>query len=139
MAKEKIKVLFAEDDSMQRQLFDGLLRHYQLEVPSAPQIARRDVENGHQAIEEALKIDYDIIFLDIEMPGKTGIEVLEEIIKEKKDAYVVMISGHSTSDNVKKVLELGAKGFIVKPYRINKITSIIERYMKLKKSEKSAK
>ncbi|MBF0265612.1 MAG: response regulator [Gammaproteobacteria bacterium] len=136
MARKKLKVLFAEDDSMQRQLFDGLLRHYQLEIANSPQIAKKDVETGHEAVAEALKIDYDIIFLDIEMPGKTGIQVLEEIIKEKKDAYVVMISGHSTADNVKKVLELGAKGFIVKPYRINKITTIFDRFMKLKYSEK---
>ena len=71
-----------------------------------------------------------MIFLDIEMPEKDGIQVLKEILGTKSNAYVVMITSHSTEENVHKALELGAKGFIVKPYRFNKLISIIQTYTK---------
>ncbi len=130
MSKKKLNILLADDDAMQRQLFDGILRNYQLESNIAPEIKRVDTLNGEEALKEALEKDYDMIFLDIEMPKKSGMEVLEEILKEKKDAYIVMLTGHGTADNVQQAITKGAKGFIVKPYRINKITSVIDKYIK---------
>lgn len=131
MGIRKLNLLLADDDAMQRQLFNGILRNYQLNSKIAPEINRIDALDGMQAVQFALAKDFDMIFLDIEMPQKSGMQALEEILKEKKQAYIVMLSGHGTTDNVKQAISKGAKGFIVKPYRINKITSVIDKYIQL--------
>ena len=62
------------------------------------------------------------------MPGKNGLEVLQEIKAEFSDLFVAMISGHNSFDNIKRSMELGADGFVVKPYTSIKIREMIDKY-----------
>lgn len=91
------------------------------------------VEDGDQAVEDIKKLNPDLAFLDIEMPGKTGIEVLNIIKESQLNTFPVIISGNSTVDNVKKVISLGAQGFIVKPYSFDKVKQITDKYLGSKK------
>lgn len=70
----------------------------------------------------------DIIFLDIELPKANGHEILKQIRAIKSNAFVVMVSAHSSAENVKTSLGLGASGFIVKPFTAQKIRSVLKRY-----------
>jgi len=70
---------------------------------------------------------YDLAFLDIEMPGLRGLEALPEVMALAPDVRVVMISTQGTLDNVKAAVELGAKGFLVKPYSKQKLEESIRR------------
>ena len=74
--------------------------------------------------------NYPVMFLDIEMPDVNGIELLKEIKQQKPDTYIVMLSGHSSPDNVKESLSNGANGFIMKPCSIQKINESLENYAK---------
>jgi response regulator of citrate/malate metabolism len=69
-----------------------------------------------------------MLFVDIEMPGINGFETLKAILQDSPDQYIVMISAHSTLENVKKAIEYGARGFIVKPYTGAKVRDILEKY-----------
>lgn len=91
------------------------------------------VSDGDQAVEEIKNLNPDLSFLDIEMPGKTGIEVLTIISASQSNTFPVIISGNSTVDNVKKVIQLGAKGFIVKPYSFDKVKQVTDKYIESKK------
>lgn len=91
------------------------------------------VEDGDQALEAIKKLDPDLSFLDIEMPGKSGIDVLTILKASQSKTFPVIISGNSTVDNVKKVIELGAKGFIVKPYSFDKVKQITDKYLESNK------
>ena len=70
----------------------------------------------------------DIVFLDIELPDIDGHEVLKQIKSIKDNAFVVMVSAHSTVENVKEAISSGASGFIVKPFSPQKITTILNKY-----------
>ena len=70
----------------------------------------------------------DVVFLDIELPDLDGNEILRKIKARKSDAFVVMISAHSSVDNVKSAVSNGASGFIVKPFSPQKITNILNKY-----------
>lgn len=70
----------------------------------------------------------DVVFLDIELPDLDGQEILKKIKGVKNDAYVVMVSAHSSVDNVKTAIANGASGFIVKPFSPRKITSVLKKY-----------
>ena len=88
-----------------------------------------EASDGTQALLRHAKLRPDITFLDIDMPGKSGIQVLADILTNNPDAFVVIVSAHSTMDNVKLAIESGASGFVVKPFNVDKFNSIIEKYM----------
>ena len=67
------------------------------------------------------------VFLDIHLGKENGIEILKEIKAIDSDAYVYMLSGDSTVDNVILCKESGAKGFIGKPFAGKQFTDAIEK------------
>jgi|YNPMSStandDraft_2_1061718.scaffolds.fasta_scaffold00014_58 DNA-binding response OmpR family regulator len=81
-------------------------------------------ENGH--------IDSpDVILLDIMMPEMDGFEVLEKLnqIPYCKNTNILMISARNQKDDVLKALKLGAKDFIVKPFKIEKVIEKIKNFV----------
>ena len=118
---DKIKVLVADDVKIMRSLLRSNLSTFECEIVS-------EVDNGEEVTENIRKHHPDIIFLDINMPGKNGLDVLQEIKNEFRDIFVAIISGHNTFDNIKRSMELGADGFVVKPYTAIKIREMIDKY-----------
>jgi len=84
------------------------------------------VENGYQAIEVAKKIFFDVIFIDIKMPGINGVQTFREIKKIDPKAAVIMMTAYSVEDLVKEALEEGAYTIVYKPFDVDKIIAIIE-------------
>ncbi|WP_317205368.1 response regulator [Janthinobacterium sp.] len=72
--------------------------------------------------------DIQIAFLDINMPGLSGIEVMMQMAIARPDCFCVIVTGNSDLRNVMAALELGARGFVVKPYNIKKIADILAKY-----------
>ena len=118
---DKIKVLVADDVRIMRSLLRSNLATFECEIVS-------EVDNGDDVAEQVRHHAPDIVFLDINMPGKNGLDVLQEIKSEFSDIFVAMISGHNTFDNIKRSMELGADGFVVKPYTAIKIREMIDKY-----------
>ena len=77
-------------------------------------------------------------FLNFDLPGtdyqRTRVcgnaRLLGELLAEKPEQYVVMVSGHGTVDNVRRVLGMGAKGFIVKPYTMGRVKDMLVKYIR---------
>ena len=89
-----------------------------------------EAENGVQAVEQAKTHTPDVIFLDIVMPDKDGIEALKEIKQFKQDVKVIMASSVGTSNLLKEALENGAYDFIQKPITLEMVVSLIEKILK---------
>jgi len=87
-----------------------------------------EASSGDAAISAFQKNLPDVVFLDIELPDMDGQEILKKIKSAKQNAFVVMISAHSSVENVKAAISNGASGFIVKPFSPRKITSILKKY-----------
>jgi DNA-binding NarL/FixJ family response regulator len=66
-----------------------------------------------------------VAMLDINLPGKSGIDILNYIKREKKDCRVIMITNHAFDSYRKKCLELGAEHFLDKSADFEKISSIL--------------
>lgn len=81
--------------------------------------------NGSSAVETYKAQKPDLVFLDIVMPEKNGIEATKEIIEFDKNAYIVMASSVGTQGNLKEALKLGAKDFIQKPLDTDQIQKVI--------------
>ncbi len=83
-------------------------------------------ENGYQAIEAAKQIPFDLIFMDIKMPGINGVQTFREVKKINPQAAVIMMTAYSVEDLVREALEEGAYAVVYKPFDMENIVSIIE-------------
>lgn len=83
-------------------------------------------EDGYQAIEAAKQTSFDLIFMDIKMPGINGVQTFREVKKINPQAAVIMMTAYSVEDLVREALEEGAYAVVYKPFDIENIVSIIE-------------
>lgn len=81
---------------------------------------------SQEALEWIKKEYFDVVFLDIMMPGISGIEILEEIKKVSPDTKIIIITGMMIErDFVKKMKGKGAWGCIQKPFKLEEIEKIL--------------
>ncbi len=102
------KILIIEDDQSIYNVYSAelKLRGYEVEHEA----------NGMNAMDSIDKFEPDLILLDIILPGRNGLEILEEIVgrDDLKDIKVLMVTNYGNDSNVKKALELGAEDYILK-------------------------
>lgn len=84
--------------------------------------------DGKDAIEKYKQYNPDLVFMDIVMPVKSGIEAVSEIIKYDKNAKIVMSSSSGTKTHIRKALEAGAFEFIQKPIEENQLLNILNSF-----------
>ena len=87
------------------------------------------VENGYEAIEAARKTHFDVVFMDIKMPGINGVQTFREVKKIDPKAAVIMMTAYSVEDLVKEALEEGAYTIVYKPFDIDRIIALIEELL----------
>lgn len=119
-------VLVVDDDPE----IGGLFRKVLGDSSQSVAVAR----DGYEALEKVSAQKYDLIFLDVKLPGMDGVETLEKIKSISPDSIVVMMSGYSVEEEVKKAMEMGAQDFISKPFEdVDQIMTIEEvaRYLSL--------
>ncbi len=96
-----------------------------------------DVPNGQEAVEKALKINPDLILMDVRMPIMTGYEACEMLKADEKtkDIPVVFLSAKGQEIEVNTGLELGAEEYFLKPFAPDELTKrvneILAKYGKL--------
>ncbi|SFC91515.1 response regulator [Clostridium uliginosum] len=86
-----------------------------------------EAENGRVAIDKYKELKPDIVTMDITMPEMEGIESLQKIIEIDPDAKVIMLSAVGQEDNVKTSIMLGAKTFIVKPFKEEHLLKVLNK------------
>lgn len=110
------RVVLADDEMMMRQVLKAILKSGKFEVVG-------EAVNGNDVLPKCQQHKPDILCLDINMPGKSGIEALQEVRDHFPSLRVIMISGDTSSDTVKEAIALGAQGFIVKPFNATQVLS----------------
>jgi len=92
-------------------------------LPRGVQIV--EAGDGDSAVQLYKQSLADLVFMDITMPGLNGLEALAAIKKFDPDAHVVMLTAESSLDTVVKAKELGADGFIAKPFDAPRLTKLV--------------
>ncbi|MBI5255994.1 MAG: response regulator [Burkholderiales bacterium] len=115
-------VLIADDSGQCRDILRALLRTF------TDGLTIREVRNGQEAIQACLSLNPRVTFLDIDMPEVDGLAALQQIRAKNDDAFIAIVSGRSSADNVRRALTTGANGFVVKPYKPQRILDVLERY-----------
>ena len=120
---KELKVLICDDSILIRKKLKKLLEICQIKIIE-------EAIDGQAAIDKLKTFEPDVIFLDIVMPNKDGIQTLIEIKQITPNVKVVMASSVGTQTNLKKALENGAYDFLQKPITLESLTSIIEKIVK---------
>ncbi len=115
----QLKILVVDDDRVMLTLFVGVLRR---EGYSAIETAK----SGDEALEKLKELSPDVVFLDIEMPGLSGLDALKAIKDMGIRTQVVMVTATPTAQNVLAAKEGGATGFLVKPVSPRKVADAIK-------------
>jgi DNA-binding NarL/FixJ family response regulator len=103
-----IRILVADDHAIVRQ---GLK---QIVADTSDLVVTGEAERGREVLEKVSKDDYDVVLLDITMPDKTGMEVLEELKQIKPDLPVLILSMHPEDQYAIRALRAGASGYVTK-------------------------
>lgn len=119
-----LKLLIAEDEDMIRK---GVAKYIQLHTDRFEQIY--EAENGPKAIELLLKYQPDVLLLDIQMPGKTGIEVMKEAKNAGLHPIIIVLSGYDEFQYAQQALRLGAKEYLLKPVRAKDILECLNNFV----------
>ncbi len=119
---EVVSVLVVDDEKVIRDLFKRVLEVKGYSVTT--------VESGDQAVETIKKGFFDVIFLDIVMPGMDGVETLQAIREISKQKPVIVMTGFAVEEEVKNAFKLGAQDCLSKPFEIEEIIKAIEEALK---------
>lgn len=128
---QQAKILLVDDIDYTRQL----LRNNIMSLAKSKTVAVDNFQffNANSAL-SAMNIfslqSPDIIFLDIELPDGSGLDLLAKIKRVKPDCFIVMVSANSTLENVQNSIKSGAATFIVKPFTGDKIMAAMRLYAK---------
>lgn len=133
-----IKVLIADDHAVVRKGLKQILTDASLKVSSS------EASNGLEALEKIRKEDYNVVILDISMPGKNGLDILKQLKKEKPRLHILMLSVHSEEQYAIRSLKAGASGYLTKDSAPDELIAAIqkvsqgERYITLSLANKLA-
>ncbi|MBY0595982.1 response regulator [Bacillus bingmayongensis] len=130
--KEEIKVLLVEDDPMVQEVNKEFIRS----VKGFQVVAV--ASNGEEGINLVQKINPDLVILDIFMPKKDGIKVLQEFRKQELEIDVIVVSAAKDRETIKLMLQNGAIDYIIKPFKLYRIQQALEKYRQYRMSLKES-
>ena len=113
-------ILVVDDVAEQREIASLILSNRGYSVATAP--------GGEEALEYLEKSRADVVLLDMIMdPGIDGLETVKRVFRKNPHQKVIIVSGYSESAQVKEAMQLGAAGYVTKPYRIETLAMTVRR------------
>ncbi len=119
-------VLVIDDEAVMRDSCRQILSPYDCNVKTA--------ENGISGLKAIQEEPFDIVILDLKMPGMDGMKVLKKIKEDNPQAIVIVITGHATVESAVEAMKLGAYDFIPKPFTPDEFRAIVKRSLEKKES-----
>lgn len=116
---ENKKVLIIDDDDDLRSNLREVLRRQGHQVETA--------SSGEAAIEKAAKTRFDLVLVDLIMPGMNGLEVLGELKKISPKSKIIMMTAFATIDNAVEAMKKGASDYLSKPFKIEDLDAAVKR------------
>ncbi len=126
MAK-KGSILICDDEEIMRDVLETILSGAGYKVDLA--------KTGEDAVELYSQRAYDIVLMDVSMPGMGGLTALEELIKLDAEAAVLMVTAYATFDTAISAWEKGAAGVIRKPFQNEQILALVVKGIRKRRKE----
>src|SRR2546423_2524941 len=120
-------ILIVDDEAGVRSALSGVLRDEGYAVDS--------VDSGETCLDRVARAPYDVILLDIWLPGMDGLATLERLRDRRIDAPIVMISGHGNIESAVRAIKMGAFDFVEKPLSLDKTVLVIRNALHQRRLE----
>jgi two-component system chemotaxis response regulator CheY len=121
--QKKMRVMIAEDEEHVRKLIRTILLNMNCEIVG-------EANNGRDAVAMFKQLKPHMLLLDINMPLKSGKDVLAEIRRRYQNAFIIMLTSLSDAETIEDCIKLGASGFIRKDVSLDEMQSIIKQTWK---------
>jgi two-component system, NtrC family, nitrogen regulation response regulator NtrX len=115
-------ILIVDDEPGVRSALGGVLRDEGYTVEA--------VESGEACLERLVEEEFDVVLLDVWMPGIDGLETLQRLRERKVDSQVVVISGHGNVESAVRAIKLGAFDFVEKPLSLDKAVLVVRNALR---------
>lgn len=115
-----MRVLIVEDNALTRMMLRSLLEQLKWEVAG-------EAEDGKEAVKVFAEVKPDVVFLDLILPGQSGLEALEEILKIDPNAKVVIITAVEQDEINKQLADKGATAILRKPFSFDEFRELLKR------------
>jgi two-component system nitrogen regulation response regulator NtrX len=115
-------ILIVDDEPGVRSALGGVLRDEGYTVEA--------VESGEACLERLVEQEFDVVLLDVWMPGIDGLETLQRLRERKVDSQVVVISGHGNVESAVRAIKLGAFDFVEKPLSLDKAVLVVRNALR---------
>ena len=113
------RVLVVDDEEIVRESLGGWLEKDGYAVASA--------SDGRSAVERMKSQPWNVVLVDLKMPGMDGLQVLEEARKLQPDAAVIMMTAYATVDTAVAAMKLGAFDYLIKPFDPEELTLLLKK------------
>ena len=120
---QQLNVLVVDDSILATEVLKGALQELGHKVVNT-------AKSGAEALAAYRTTNPDVVTMDVTMPGIDGIAAARNIIKEFPDARVIMVTSHAQKGMVMQALDAGAKGYILKPIKKDKLREILAQVAK---------
>ncbi len=118
------RILVVDDERSMREFLEILLRKEGYDVTTAG-----DVDGALVALDSD---DFDLVISDIQMPGKSGLDLLRSIRGAQGDALVVMITAFATTETAIAAMKEGAYDYLTKPFKVDEIKLVVQKALEKK-------
>ena len=115
---EHAKVLVVDDEEPIRRILCEILEREMISSDTA--------SDGYEAIRKLEENDYDVVLLDLNMPGMSGLDVLRSICDLGKPVEVIIVTGYGSLDSAIEAVRYRAYDYVLKPFEATQITKIVK-------------
>ncbi len=116
-----IRVVIADDHTIVR---EGLK---QLLLAAGPFEIVGEARDGHEVLKVVRETDFDVLLLDLSMPGKSGMELIKQVKSEKPRLRILVLSMHEEHQYAVRAIKAGASGYLTKDSASTQLVSAIEK------------
>jgi two-component system, OmpR family, copper resistance phosphate regulon response regulator CusR len=117
----EVRVLVVEDEARIREFISNGL--------AAEGIATQGARSGAEAVNGSLTGHFDLVLLDLVLPGLSGLQVLEQLQRERPELPVIIVSARDDLSTKLRAFELGAKDYLVKPFSLDELLARIRVHL----------
>lgn len=122
-----MKLLIADDHTIVREGIKQILAEM-------PEVTRTDeARNGKEVLQNVWENDYDIVLLDISMPGRSGLDILKQLRHDKPALKILVLSMHPEEQYAIRALKAGAFGYLTKESSPNELIEALRKVLAGKK------
>jgi DNA-binding response OmpR family regulator len=130
MDNAKPRILVVEDEAAIRDGLTDVLVYHGYRVDA--------VGDGREGLQKALSGQYDLLLLDVMLPGRDGFSICDEVRKVDRDLAVIMLTAKTSDEDIVNGLSLGADDYIAKPFSIAQLVLRVKAVLRRSRSTEVA-